>query len=71
MPAPQVNVVHTQRPGFCAEHAPIRLDTTCGRAERCKPSMICVTVRLGLTLSIRLIVPATIGAAKLVPAMRL
>src|SRR5437899_10617054 len=67
MPAPQVVLVQMQRPGLLAEHWAITVDVTCGRALRRRPAMVWSTVRRGLVLSIRLIVPATTGAAKLVP----
>jgi hypothetical protein len=67
MPAPQVAVVHRQRPGLASLQTPIWGETTCGRALRRRPSVICCQLSAGLTLSIRLIVPDTTGAAKLVP----
>ena len=60
-----------QRPGFCAEQAPIFGDVTCGRALMRRPLTICVTLRFGFALSIRLTAPATIGAEKLLPNTRL
>lgn len=60
-----------QRAGFCSEQAPIFTEVTCGRALSRKPLMIWAAVRFGFALSIRLTTPATTGAAKLVPKMRL
>ena len=60
--APQVLVVQMQRPGFWAEHTPIRLDTTWGRAEARKPRRMSSRVKSGFTSSIRLTTPARIGA---------
>ena len=69
MPAPQVTVVQRQRPGLLSLHVrtPLTLEPTCGRAERARPCSIWLADKAGLTDSIRLIAPLTMGAAKLVP----
>src|SRR5687767_802004 len=71
MPAPQVVVLQMQRPELLAEQAPILGEVTWGRALDLRPAMICGAVSAGLALSIRLTVPATTGAAKLLPKRRL
>ena len=68
-PAPQVLVVHRQRPGLASPQTPKpgTVEVTCGRAERARPATIWSAVSAGLSDSIRLTAPATTGAEKLVP----
>jgi hypothetical protein len=70
MPAPQVLLVHRQRAECSAVQASSHGDCTCGRALRVSPVTICCALRPGLIASISAAVPATIGVAKLVPALR-
>lgn len=69
MPAPQVAVVHRQRPGLLSlqVRTPLTDEVTCGRADRARPCSIWLTDNAGLTDNIKLTAPLTIGAEKLLP----
>ena len=69
MPAPQVAVVHRQRPGLASLHAatPASVEVTCGRADARRPCSSWAALRSGFTASIRPTAPATTGVEKLVP----